>query len=392
MKLLAVFFAMTSLLFSAVTAQSPKPPPEITPTPSAAPKPMPSPVNPGTPVPSPPPARAQAPAPSPASPREIVDSLSDADVQEIIGILKANYLNPDALSDAQLSRATVQGLIERLTPGATVNAESSSANAAAENLHSEVLYDRIVYVRMGALASNRLAALDEALKQAADRALKSVILDLRATPQTSDFEMAAEVIKRFSPKGQELFTIQKQRAKKDRIFTSNQDQKFQGVLVVLVDNETSGAAEVIAAVLRESAKALIVGENTAGQAVEFAEMPLRSGKILRVAISEAVLPGKGALYPRGVKPDIIVPMRDEARRELFSKMAEGSVMATIAETERTRLNEAALVAGVNPEIDAIQAAQRDRGEKPKAPVRDVQLQRAVDLITTIGIYEKTGAK
>ncbi len=52
------------------------------------------------------------------------------------------------------------------------------------------------------------------------------------------------------------------------------------------------------------------------------------------------------------------------------------------------MNEAALVAGLNPELDAAQLAQRTPGERPKPPLRDATLQRAVDLVTTVSIYEK----
>ena len=60
----------------------------------------------------------------------------------------------------------------------------------------------------------------------------------------------------------------------------------------------------------------------------------------------------------------------------------------VFETDRPHLNEAALLAGTNPEIEAIQAAQqrRARGEKP--PLHDPVAQRAVDVITSIGVYEK----
>src|SRR5215210_3520934 len=85
-------------------------PPEITPAPSAQPSGAPvkraTPANAATPVPSP--ATSDSPSPAkqadstpPPSPRSIADSLSDADVQEMIGILRSSYFNPGALSEAE---------------------------------------------------------------------------------------------------------------------------------------------------------------------------------------------------------------------------------------------------------------------------------------------------
>ena len=49
------------------------------------------------------------------------------------------------------------------------------------------------------------------------------------------------------------------------------------------------------------------------------------------------------------------------------------------------MNEASLAANLNPEIEAMQVAQRDRGKAPQ--VRDTVLQRAVDLVTAINFYK-----
>ena len=57
----------------------------------------------------------------------------------------------------------------------------------------------------------------------------------------------------------------------------------------------------------------------------------------------------------------------------------------LVEPERPRFNEAALVAGTNPEIDAMQAAQRLKGDKPKPVLRDQTLLRVMDLITSLGV-------
>jgi len=81
-----------------------------------------------------------------------------------------------------------------------------------------------------------------------------------------------------------------------------------------------------------------------------------------------------------------VSARDEA--EVLKLGLEKGVGGLVFETERERLNEAALVAGTNPEIDAEEAAQRDGSgnEDAKAPLYDTVLQRAVDLVTTIRIF------
>ena len=60
----------------------------------------------------------------------------------------------------------------------------------------------------------------------------------------------------------------------------------------------------------------------------------------------------------------------------------------VYETERPHLNEAALLAGTNPELDAAEAAQQRRGRAPDRIPRDAVLQRAIDLVTSLAIYQK----
>ena len=189
-----------------------------------------------------------------------------------------------------------------------------------------------------------------------------------------------------------LFSVRKSNVRDEQILTSKDDPKFTRLLVVLVDADTAGAAEIIAAVLRTHAKAMVIGQRTRGEAVEFSELPLPSGKLLRVAVAEAALADAAPVFPGGVKPDLEVEVSPETTAGVLKQELETGVAALVEETERKKMNEAALVAKQNPELDAMQAAQARKGERPKAPLRDVVLQRALDFITTISLYEKKPAK
>lgn len=376
-------------------AQNGTPPPEITPRPSASPAASATPANSSQPIPNPVPSPRPPVVSAAAEPRASVDALAPADVQEALRLLKENAIEPGAFTEPELARATLQGLLERTAPRASL-VPAAPQNAEPSPFYSEVLDDRTGYLRIGELSKNSIGELDAALGNLREKAIRSAILDLRAMPMNSDFQLAAEVAKRFCTKGKPLFVLKKNSAVKqpEQMFTSNIDPAFRDLLVVLVDGSDAGAAEVIAAVLRTQTGALIVGEKTAGRAFEFTDLPLRGGATLRVAVAEAALPDGSAIARDGVKPDIVAEMSEATRREVLRVARENGVAAVVTENERSRMNEAALVAGRNPEIDALQAAQQ-RGknpEKPKAAL-DTQLERALDLITSISVFEtKRAAK
>jgi hypothetical protein len=330
-------------------------------------------------------AAALAPAQTVAPSRTLViDALPPEALDEAVELLREHYLTPAALDEQELKRATLQGLLERLGTGASLIAAGIGANTPVSVFRSEVLDGRIGYVRLGTIRDEHLAQLDTALAGFTTRSLASLVLDLRATPPGTDYERAAEVCRRFTPKGRVLFTVRKPRAQEERVLTSRDDPKYAGLLVVLVDADTAGSAEVIAAVLRAEARAMVIGQQTKGEAVEFADLPLPGGKVLRAAVAEVVLPQGAPVFPGGLTPDLRVEVPQETTDTLLTAQVEKGAASFVFETERKRMNEAALVAGVNPEIEALEAAQRERAAKDQPPVRDVVLQRAVDFITSVG--------
>ena len=315
--------------------------------------------------------------------------MSSADLQQTIQLLKTNYINSEALNETELNRALLAGVLARLGTGVLVLPERAPESSEASSpFYAEVLDGHVGYMRLGALTAPNLKAMDANLQTFRGKKVDAVVIDLRASPTTNDFVIAADFAKRFTPQGKPLFTLRKNAAKQERAFVAEDNPSFQGLMIVLADRDTAGPAEAIAGVLRLYNKALIIGAPTAGRAVEYADLPLNGGQVLRVAVAEAVLPDGHPLFPGGVKPDIPVEMSPEDKRFVFQDSLQKGMSQFVFENERPHLNEAALLAGRNPEIEAMEAAQRrGRGAERSLP-RDPVLQRAVDIVTTVSIYQK----
>ena len=335
------------------------------------------------------PSPSQSPSAKPTT-EQLVNSLNPADLQAVIALLKSNFTNPDAITDTELNRATIQGLMVRLPHGVMLlpNRESASMEAPVA-FYSEILDGHIGYVRLGSLNSANLQALDKCLSSFATKKVDALVIDLRASQATNDFAMAAEFAKRFCPKGKALFTLRKPAARQDRVFNSDRDLAFRGLIMVLTDGDTAGAAEALADALHFYDKALIMGQPTAGRAVEYSDLPLPSGKILRVAVAEIVSPESHSLFPEGIKPDLPVEMSMVDKWQIFQLSGEKGMGPFVYEAGRLHMNEAALLAGTNPEVEAAETAQQRRGRAPeKPPAHDPVLQRALDVVTSLEIYQK----
>lgn len=346
--------------------------------PASAQKPTPA-AAPASPSPSP----TATPSPAPVS---LLDGLTAADLDKAIAAIRHQYLNPTALSETEIQRATLAGLLDRLGSGAMLLPARAAAAPSPAPFYREIVGGHIGYLRPGELSQSQLQELDTTLRSFPGKKVDAVILDLRACRETNDFAVVATFADRFLPKGKKLFSLRGPNAQTPRAFVAEQGQLYQGLLALLIDQETAGAAEVLAAVLRTGHGAILIGQTTAGRAVAYEDIALPSGKILRVAVAEAILPEDQPRFPDGVPPDLPVTLPIATKREIFQASLTKGMEPYIFESDRPHLNEAALLAGTNPEIDAAQQRRARGGEK--AIPHDTVLQRGVDLVTSIEVYQK----
>lgn len=331
-------------------------------------------AQPSSPAPSAAPVAAEEALDSPAR----LEALDAAQIKLAIDTIRSKHAEAAALDETGLARATLRGLLDGLYPGAELTG-GEKAPIESSPFRSEILDDRVGYVRLGSIDSAHLAQLDAALADFRAKKADGLVLDLRATPESEDFPLAAQFAERFVPKGTALFSLVRPADRQEKTFTSSADPAFRGVIVVVADEDTAGSAEVLAGALRRHARAMIVGADTGGRAVESATVPLGGGHYLRYAVAEVRVAGLPPIYPRGLEPDLAVPQSAGDKKAILEGESEKSVAAFVFERERARLNEAALVAGTNPEIDA---------EEGETPLLDRPLQRAVDLVTAIELFRK----
>jgi hypothetical protein len=74
-----------------------------------------------------------------------------------------------------------------------------------------------------------------------------------------------------------------------------------------------------------------------------------------------------------------VPQDEQERETILAKSLEKGVAGFVFERGRVQMNEAALVAGTDPEIDAAEQSEQ---------LMDRPLQRAVDLVTAIKLFRQ----
>jgi hypothetical protein len=338
-------------------------------------------------------AETPAPAPSPfqtnsgqpASSR-LIDQLDPTQLKEILDELRANYVDATALTSDELNQAAIKGLLAKLGPGVHLQTSSEFERAKpVRPFRYEVVENRFGYVRLGTLKDNSVKQLDNALGEFRSRNVEGLILDLRTVSEDSDYDLTNNIISRFVSNGAQTFELVESGVPEPTKFTSNSTPLYQGPIAVLVDGQTAGAAEVIAGVLKAKLRALTIGETTAGRAVKYKTETL-GNLVVSVADGEVRIAGLPVIFPKGLVPDIVVNVPEDTENQILVQTDSGALEPYITDDERPQLNEAALVNGTNPELDAFE--EQTSGKSGKTQLKDEPLEHAIDFLITLSLYKK----
>lgn len=130
---------------------------------------------------------------------------------------------------------------------------------------------RIAHVRIATLASGTAEELFEVLTSLKEQGMRGLVLDLRWCPGGVLTE-AVNISQLFV--GAEKVATVEPRASKPVEYRGSGERKFGVPLVVLVNAETSGGAELIAAAIQDNERGVVAGQRTRGKGSVQSQMPL----------------------------------------------------------------------------------------------------------------------
>ena len=313
----------------------------------------------------------------------LINSLPQNALQSAFQILRRDYIRHDELTFEELNRAALLGLLERLRFGAELVSAVPQIKPPP-NVHAEFLAPDIAYLRPETFAEGEGTLFEKELSKAIGQKAKYLILDLRGTRSAGSIDEAALMLQCFVPAGEKMFSMKQIGRDEAELFISKHDPMWKNQMFVLVDGDTNNGAEALAACLRQSCRALLIGTKTHGIAVRYADVKLDDKTTLRYASGEVVLPDGTMLFQRGLTPDFSVPSLGEEKWKAFDGSRGKSMKPFISDRVRLRFNETALVGAQNPELDAY--VRRSQGQPlpgDEGQVRDVVTQHALDLLRTM---------
>ena len=247
------------------------------------------------------------------------------------------------------------------------------------SVRSYILTPEIGYIRISNFQSKTTGDLSKALEKIEDgRKLKGLILDLRNNPGGL-LSQAIKVSDVFLDSGIIVSTKGRKSSQDMQIPAHKNEKERNYPIIVLVNEGSASAAEIVAGALQDNKRALILGTKTFGKGSVQTILPLSDGSGLRLTTAKYYTPSGRSIQLSGILPDInmrFVPATEKELKEIPNFVREKDLrghMPRETEDEETE-----------------KKSEVNEGDKRIKMLlkRDNQVRHAVELLKTWNIFSE----
>ena len=208
---------------------------------------------------------------------------------------------------------TVKLGVRRGENGAPFEVTLTRADIVVPSVDSQMIAQNLAYIHINEFKANTTEEFDAALRTLLPQNPKGIVLDLRNNPG-GFLENAQDVLGRFydgialyeDKNGKDLEALSTK--------TSGSDTRAYSIpLVVLVNNGSASASEIVAGALRDQrANTYLLGEKTFGKGSVQNIHTLSDGGNARVTVAHWLTPNKSEIHGIGITPQYVVPYTETA--------------------------------------------------------------------------------
>ena len=174
------------------------------------------------------------------------------------------------------------------------------------SVKSKIIDNNIGYIRLTAFNENSSNQIKKKINEFnKNENIEKFILDLRNNPGGL-LSQAIKITDFFLSSGEIVSTKSRQENENRKWFAQAGDILNGETLVVLINNGSASASEIVAGALKDHKRAILVGENSYGKGSVQSIIPLRNKGAIRLTISKYYLPSGESISEVGVSPDIVV--------------------------------------------------------------------------------------
>jgi len=261
--------------------------------------------------------------------------------------------------------------------------EITRAVIKIKSVKHNVYEDSIGYIRISAFQESTVDELKKALQQISGKSkdLKGIVIDVRNNPGGL-LDQAVKASDAFLKSGTIVSTKGRAKAIESKFVARDDGSEPTVPIVVLVNEGTASASEILAGALQDNGRAIVLGMPTFGKGSVQTVIPLEDGAALKLTTAKYYTPKGRSIQAEGIKPDIVVePIRQ----------AEGPETA-----EAHMLREKDLKGHIRGDREAeqkpeeVKGKEQDKGKEKTDLQRDNQLKSAVDILKSWEVFKRIG--
>lgn len=178
------------------------------------------------------------------------------------------------------------------------------------SVETERLEDGILYIRIHNFSANTPLIFYAELLRNAFNPTRGVVLDLRNNPG-GFLDVSIEAAGWFMGDGKLVVTEQFSSGEKDDFYTSGSGPLKDLPLVVLVNEGSASASEILAGALRYHRNSLLIGAQTFGKGTVQQYEPLRDNSSIKITVANWLLPDGTLIEGAGLEPDIVIEQQED---------------------------------------------------------------------------------
>lgn len=244
-----------------------------------------------------------------------------------------------------------------------------------QSVKNSIKADDVVYIRISSFSEDvdtmTAKAIKDAKKKLGDK-LKGVVIDVRNNPGGL-LDQAVNVSDLFLDKGEIVST--RSRNEEDTVkYTAKEGDIAKGLpIVVIINDGSASASEIVAGALQDHKRAIILGEKSFGKGSVQTVIPLGKYGAMRLTTARYYTPSGRSIQAKGIEPDIEV------------KPAKVEVLDT-----EVGFSEAEFSNALKNETSGDKNSKNADQKKAEAEelAKDYQLSRAIDLVKALGLYNE----
>ncbi|MEO1690539.1 MAG: carboxyl-terminal processing protease CtpA [Cyanobacteria bacterium J06631_6] len=178
---------------------------------------------------------------------------------------------------------------------------------------------KVGYVRLNQFSANAAKEIAHGVSDLEKQGAEAYILDLRNNPGGL-LQAGVEIARMWLDNGTIVYTVNRQGALGS--FDSNSEVLTSDPMVVLVNQGTASASEILAGALQDNGRALLVGEKTFGKGLIQSLFELPDGAGLAVTVAKYETPNHTDINKLGIMPDDVIAQQPITYAQIASEADE----------------------------------------------------------------------